>query len=257
MELTIIIIASAAASLITLFSGFGLGTILTPVFALFFPIEIAIAMTGIVHLSNNIFKLGLLGKYADRKIIAAFGLSAVIGAVTGAVLLLMLTGLQPIAEYSISGKVFTVQPMKLLIAVVMVYFSLAELIPALQSFKPSMRSLPFGGFLSGFFGGLSGHQGALRSAFLITYGLSKERFLATGIVIACFVDLTRLSLYSTRFLSSGTIEHWDVVAAAVLSAFAGAYAGNHFLKKVTIAFIQKTVAVMLIVIASALGMGLI
>lgn len=257
MELTIIIIASAAASLVTLFSGFGLGTILTPVFALFFPLEIAIAMTGIVHFSNNIFKLGLLGKHAERKIVAGFGIPAVIGAVIGAALLLMMTGLQPIGEYSFAGKIFIIQPMKLLIAVVMIYFSLAELIPALQSFKPSMRSLPFGGFLSGFFGGLSGHQGALRSAFLITYGLPKERFIATGIVIACCVDLTRLSLYSTRFLSSGTMEHWDVVAAAVLSAFAGAYTGNHFMKKVTIAFIQKTVAVMLIVIASALGTGLI
>lgn len=42
--------------------------------------------------------------------------------------------------------------------------------------------LPLGGLLSGFFGGLSGNQGALRSAFLLKAGLSKEAFIATGTV---------------------------------------------------------------------------
>lgn len=42
-----------ATSALTLFSGFGLGTILTPVFAIFFPIEVAIASTAVVHLSNE------------------------------------------------------------------------------------------------------------------------------------------------------------------------------------------------------------
>ena len=35
-------------------------------------------------------------------------------------------------------------------------------------------------FGSGFFGGLSGMQGALRSAFLARAGLSKEAFVASG-----------------------------------------------------------------------------
>jgi acyl-CoA reductase-like NAD-dependent aldehyde dehydrogenase len=41
--------------------------------------------------------------------------------------------------------------------------------------------LPVGGLLSGFFGGLSGHQGALRSVFLLRAGLTKESFIATGV----------------------------------------------------------------------------
>ncbi len=257
MELSIIIIASAAASLITLFSGFGLGTILTPVFALFFPVEIAIAMTGIVHFSNNLFKVALLGKHTQWGVILRFGIPSMIGAVLGAVLLLRLTGLEPIAQYSLTGRVLFVHPMKLIIAVMMVYFALAELIPSLHSFKPSGTSLPFGGLLSGFFGGLSGHQGALRSAFLIQYGMSKEQFLATGIVIACFVDVTRLSLYSERLYSTDTLQHWDILLAAVLSAFSGAYAGNRFLKKITVASVQRIVAAMLIVIAVLLGGGII
>lgn len=57
MELIILCLAALIASLLTFFSGFGLGTILTPVFAIFFPLEIVVALTGVVHFLNNIFKL--------------------------------------------------------------------------------------------------------------------------------------------------------------------------------------------------------
>mgnify|MGYP000679824147 CR=1 FL=1 len=55
--------------------------------------------------------------------------------------------------------------------------------------------MPLGGVLSGFFGGLSGHQGALRSMFLVKCGLDATSFVATGVVIAIAIDLTRLALY--------------------------------------------------------------
>jgi uncharacterized membrane protein YfcA len=57
-----------AASLLTLISGFGLGTLLLPVFALFFPLELAVGMTAVVHLLNNLFKFGLLWRAVDRQV---------------------------------------------------------------------------------------------------------------------------------------------------------------------------------------------
>ena len=73
MDYFVIGIAALLASGLTLFSGFGLGTLLMPVFALFFPIDLAIALTAIVHLLNNLFKLILLGKFADLKTSFVFG----------------------------------------------------------------------------------------------------------------------------------------------------------------------------------------
>lgn len=64
MDIFIISMAAFFTAILTFFSGFGLGTILTPVFAIFFPIEVAIALTGVVHLSNNLFKIALVGKKA-------------------------------------------------------------------------------------------------------------------------------------------------------------------------------------------------
>jgi uncharacterized membrane protein YfcA len=55
VQYIVLCLAALAASGLTLFSGFGLGTLLMPVFAIYFPIEIAVAMTAVVH--RPIFKL--------------------------------------------------------------------------------------------------------------------------------------------------------------------------------------------------------
>ena len=66
MAATVIVgIAAFGVSLLTLFSGFGLGTLLMPVFALFFPVEVAVASTAVVHAANNLFKVGLLARGAS------------------------------------------------------------------------------------------------------------------------------------------------------------------------------------------------
>ena len=66
MHYLIICTAAFLVSGLTLFSGFGLGTLLLPVMALFFPIDAAIALTAIVHCLNNLFKFALLGRHADQ-----------------------------------------------------------------------------------------------------------------------------------------------------------------------------------------------
>ena len=70
MELVLIGAAALLASTLTLFSGFGLGTMMTPVFALFFPLPLAIAATAVVHLASNLFKVGLLARNADARVLA-------------------------------------------------------------------------------------------------------------------------------------------------------------------------------------------
>lgn len=257
MEIIIISLTALLASLLTFFSGFGLGTILLPVLALFFPLDIAIALTGTVHLLNNLFKLLLVGKHAVLKVIIKFGLPAMVAAFAGAELLLSLTEIKPILTYSISQSVFQITPVKLIIAVLMMTFSVLELLPGLKKLQFSENKLFFGGILSGFFGGLSGHQGALRSAFLIKLGLSKESFIATGVVIACLIDFTRLSVYFSKFIGTGISDNIYLLISATLSAFLGAYSGNKLLKKVTLGFVQNFVALMIMLIAIGLGTGIL
>ncbi|HYG53106.1 MAG TPA: sulfite exporter TauE/SafE family protein [Flavobacteriales bacterium] len=257
MEIVIISIVAFVVAILTFFSGFGLGTILTPVFMIFFPVDLAIALTGIVHFLNNIFKLALVGRKADKEILIRFGIPAIIAAAIGAWLLLKIPDVKPLFSYQLSGKTFEVYPVKFIISLLLIFFAILDLVPFLNKLHFGKEKLPLGGILSGFFGGLSGNQGALRSAFLIKAGLAKEVFVATTVVISCFVDLTRLSVYATRFIKSGLEENIGLISIATLSAIAGSFIGNRLLKKVTLKFIQILVAIMLIMISIALGAGLI
>jgi len=198
MEYLIIALVAFLTSILTFFSGFGLGTILTPAFLLFFPVDVAIALTGIVHFANNIFKIGLIGRKADKAVLFRFGIPAILTSFLGAWLLLRLTGLPTLVDYDLWGKTFFVTPVKFTIALLLLLFALMELIPGIRNIQFSRNKLILGGALSGFFGGLTGMQGAIRSAFVI---------------------------------------------------------GNRLLKKITLKFIQVVVAVMLMLIAIALGAG--
>ena len=257
MDIIIIGIVAALASLLTFFSGFGLGTILTPTLILFFPIEIAIALSGIVHLLNNLFKMVLVGKHVNWAVTLKFGAPAIVGAFFGAQLLLNLPDTTVLYVYTVGSKICQITPLKLIMAVLMMVFALFEVIPYLKNLEFKEDKLYFGGLISGFFGGLSGNQGALRSAFLIKIGLSKEVFIATGIMIACFIDVTRLGVYFSRLSKINLEQNSLLLIVAVLSAFAGAYIGSKALKKVTLRFVQNVVTIMIFLLAIALGLGLI
>ena len=257
METVVISIVAFLAAILTFFSGFGLGTILTPVLMIFFPVDLAIALTGVVHFLNNIFKLFLVGKNADRQVLIRFGIPAVLAAFAGAWLLLQISDLKPLFDYRVGNTNIEVFPVKFLIAILLLVFALMELIPFFNKIQFGKDKLPVGGALSGFFGGLSGNQGALRTAFLIKAGLSKETFIGTAVVVSAFVDITRLSIYATRFTRSGLQENIPMVICATLAAITGAFIGNRLLKKVTLKFIQKLVGIMLIILSIALGSGLI
>lgn len=252
----IICLVALFGSALTFFSGFGLGTILVPVFALFFPIELAIALTAIVHFLNNLFKLSLIGKNINKKTVLDFGIPSIIGAIVGAYLLTFISKMNPIFEYTFYDHTFQVMPVKLTIAILLLLFALFEIIPKLSQLEFDTKYLKIGGLLSGFFGGLSGNQGALRTVFLIRANLSKESFIATGVVIACIVDVIRLSVYGEHIFKN-TELNYSLIIISTISAFIGAFIGNKLLKKVTIVTIKYVVSVVLIIFSHLLGLGII
>lgn len=259
--LLIIPVAMGVAAL-TFFSGFGLGTVLTAVFAVFFPVHLAIAATAMVHLANNIFKVFLVGGKADLSVVARFGIPAALAAVAGASLLTFIAQAEPLAIYSLAGRICQVTLVKLVVAILLVIFALWEVIPCLSELAFPRRFVILGGVLSGFFGGLTGNQGALRSAFLIRSGLDKDAFIGTSVVAAVMVDVVRLTVYGAGFLVGDFDELLargmvGPVIAGILAAFAGSFFSSRFLKKITLHTVSLLVAVMLFFLALALALGII
>jgi uncharacterized membrane protein YfcA len=248
---------ACAASALTFFSGFGLGTLLLPAFAWFVPVEQAVALTAVVHLLNGVFKLLLVGRHADRAVLLRFGLPAIAAALLGAWLLHLLGTSAPLMQREVLGRPVEVTPVKLVVGAILLVFALVEITPRLRDLSFPPGAMPLGGLASGFLGGLSGLQGALRAAFLARAGLSKEAFIATSAAIACLVDLSRLAVYTSSLRAAWRPGDAGLLAAAVAAAFGGAVLGSWLLPKLTLVAVQRVVAAMLAAVAVGMMSGLL
>jgi hypothetical protein len=259
VDYALVSLVAVVVAALTLLSGFGLGTLLMPAFALFFPVPMAIAATAVVHLANNVFKLALVGRQADPGVVLRFALPGAAAAMAGAWLLGLTTGVPPLGTYRLGGQMHEITVLKLVVAAAMVGFALLEALPRVRDLAFDRRYLLLGGVLSGFFGGLTGHQGALRAAFLVKSGLAKEAFVGTSVVSAVLVDVARLAVYGLAFdrtmLDDPRLRGLVLVATA--AAFLGSFLGTRLVRKVTLRAIQVVVAALLLLVAAGLATGLV
>jgi uncharacterized membrane protein YfcA len=229
-EYLILALLSFFAGGLTLFTGFGLSTILLPVFVIFFPVAIAVPSTAIVHFINNFYKLFIYFKQINTRILIRFGLPALLASIAGAFLLQKLSSNE--------------RNLEILLGILIILISFMEMFPAIRNLKIGIKWAPLGGVISGFFGGLSGHQGLFRSAFLVKSGLSKNSFIATGVGIAVLVDITRLSVYSSTIFTTSIIssnDFWLPVIISTTSALFGVSLATDLVKKMTIDVIRNMV----------------
>lgn len=262
MSFVLIALVALVVSGLTLLTGFGLGTLLLPVFALVFSVPVAVAATAIVHLANNFFKLALLRGDVRGRVVLRFGLPAVVAAFAGAWLLGSLAGLEPLGTWRIRALGGTITPLKLVMGTLILIFALFDVVPRLREVRIGERYLPLGGLFSGFFGGLSGHQGALRAAFLGRLSLTPSSFAATQAALACLVDLARTFVYGTEFLSGRLVpvrthDEWILIAVAVVSAFAGSLLGKRLLPRVTVKRLRLLSGSLLVLVGTALASGVV
>ena len=166
-------------STITLLTGFGVGSVLTPTFALFYDVKTAVFLVSIVHVANNLLKYGLFVKHIDRTIVMRFGFISITGALVGSFL---------------QGS-FQASWVRLALALFLIVSGASEFYPRNSSVRILQKYDFVGGFFSGLMGGLIGNQGAIRSAYLLNYRLPKETFIATATSIAILIDLTRIPVY--------------------------------------------------------------
>ena len=235
-----ICLAALLVAAMVLMSGFGLGTLLTPLFALFYDIKIAVLLVAIVHFSNNLFKLGLFFRHLDWAILKRFGAISIAGAFVGSLLQAELES----------------ETLKIGLGILLVILGTVEFLPPRFSWSLPKRLDPLGGFLSGLLGGVLGNQGAVRSAYLLNYSLSKEAFVATATIIACLIDVTRIPIYLLSYYHEIAMA-WPYLIATILSAFLGTLIGKWLLDIVTLGAFRRVVAGSVVVVGIAMAMALI
>ncbi len=231
MSPIIIYIGAFAAAVLTLMTGFGVGTVLTPIFTFFFEVQIAILMVAVIHFSNNLFKLYLFRKHIDKEIIMKFGVLSIIGAF--------------LQVYMQSHA------LRIFLGIALIILAGRELITTKKEFKIPKSIDAIGGFASGLLGGLVGNQGAVRSAYLLNYNISKDAFIASGTLIACFVDATRIPLYLYNY-GDKLSSHWLFICGVVATAYIGTLIGKRVVAYLPLKAFKKIVAGVIILMGIAL-----
>ena len=212
------------AAALTVPAGFGLSTVLTPLVLLLVPPHEAIAVVAIVHGAHNAGKLVLLWENVDLEAFKRYGVWLILGSVVGA-LLQSRVPQRPLL--GILGMALIVLPA----------LTLSEKWTGYIMPESNDRA---GGFGSGFMGGLSGHQGALRAMFLARRIPNKMSYAATASILALCVDLSRIPVY-LFYRSEEVFSHYWLTLVLVISALLGARLGKVWLKDIDSILIRRGV----------------
>lgn len=140
----VIVIVAFLASVLTLFSGFGLGTLLMPVVAIFFPVAVAVALTAFVHLLNNLFKLGIFWKDINWDVSLKFGIPALLATIPGALILTHLEILPSIVSYQLFGINAAITPVKLAIGLLLIFFATIAAFAGVLAGKAGLKKITIG-----------------------------------------------------------------------------------------------------------------
>lgn len=202
------IVAGATASIV----GFGIGSLLTPVVALRFGADVAVAVVALPHLAGGLLRGWQLRRGIDRAIVTRFGLLSALGGLLGA---LFFASFAPSVLTRVLGAL-------------LVMTALAGITGWTQRCAPRGPVVWALGALSGFFGGVVGNQGGLRAAALSAFGLAPAVFVATSTVIGVMIDAVRVPVYVGR-ASASLAGLWPLVATNVAGVLAGTLVGDRIL----------------------------
>src|SRR3989344_2562061 len=167
------------AEVVGTIAGFGSSTIFLPLALFFVDFKTALVLVAIFHISGNLGRITFFRHWLDRKLLVLFGVPSVILTIVGALMV----------NYAPQ------ELLKLGLGVFLLLFSAASFIKPDFSFRANPQNAVIGGGLSGFLAGLIGTGGALRGAFLTSFQLKKEIYIATAAAIALAADITRIPIY--------------------------------------------------------------
>jgi len=225
-------VAALIAGAIASISGFGIGSVLTPVLSSQFDMRLAIAMVSLPHLAGTFVRFLIVRTRIDRDVLLGFGAASAIGGLVGAVL-------QTVVQSSALAIIF---------GLLLVFAGVASLTGFAQRMRFSgRRSALVGGALSGLLGGLVGNQGGIRAAALLGFDVQREAFVATATAVALIVDGARIPVYLATE-GAALAPHWPLIALLAVGAIVGTLAGGWTLRRMSDAVFRRVVGVMLLVL---------
>jgi uncharacterized protein len=215
LELVTFFVAVLAGGVAAI-SGFGIGSLLTPLFATQFDTRVAVALVSIPHFVATFARFLTLREHLDRRVLLNFGLLSGAGGLTGALL-----------HANITNRALTA-----VFAVLLLFTGISGLTGFAQRMRFGKRSAWLAGAVSGFLGGLVGNQGGIRSGAMLGFNIDRHAFVATATAVGVIVDLARVPVYiATQHGSLG--RNWQLVLVATAGALLGTFFGVRLLRRLS------------------------
>jgi len=231
----IVIVVAVMAGAIAAVTGFGIGSLLTPVLALQVDTRLAVAAVSIPHVVGTALRFWLLQGGVDRRVLWSFGLTSAAGGLAGA-------ALQGWASNRWLTGVF---------GVLLVFAAVSEISGLARRMRFHGSVAWIAGAVSGLLGGLVGNQGGIRSAALLGFGLSKEKFVGTATAIALFVDGARMPVYLVA-QHEQILAIWPWVALACVGVTIGTVMGSRALRRIPDVWFHRVLALVLFLLGGAM-----
>jgi uncharacterized membrane protein YfcA len=217
------ILAGGIASM----SGFGIGSLLTPLLGSHVGTKVAVAVVSVPHCIATVARFWMLRKKVDRKLLWSFGLMSAAGGLAGALL-----------HTRLKSPALT-----LIFGCLLILSGLMGLFGRNVRFKGWVAWT--GGAVSGALGGLVGNQGGIRSAAMLGFDVSKEAFVATATAVGLIVDGARIPVYVAT-QGHEILDNWPFVATATLGTLIGTVVGQRILRHVPEPVYRRSVSALVV-----------
>ena len=229
----VILLAGTLAGAVAAVSGFGIGSLLTPVLATHYGTKVAVAAVSIPHVIGTAVRFVKLREHVDRRAFMRFGILSAAGGLLGALI-----------HTRVNAPVLSV-----VLGVLLIFAGLSGLLGLAERMRLGRRTAWIAGMLSGLFGGLVGNQGGIRSAALMGFDLPKEAFVATATAVALVVDGARMPVYIWTEWRS-LVPLWPEIVAAVAGVLLGTVVGVRVLRRIPERVFRPSVSILV----TALGL---
>ncbi len=207
--------AGIVAGAIAAISGFGIGSILTPLLAAWLGTKLAVALVSIPHFIGTALRFAVIRQHVNRRVLWSFGITSAAGGLIGALLHVWLRSM-------VLGYV---------LGVLLVFAGITGVMGLASRMKFGRTAAWIAGALSGMFGGLVGNQGGIRSAALLGFDLKRDEFVATATAIALLVDVFRMPVYAATQFGQMAAQ-WPMILIATVGVVLGTLSGKWMLSRI-------------------------
>jgi len=229
-------IAGIIAGAIAAISGFGIGSILTPLLASWVGTKLAVALVSIPHFIGTALRFLFIRQHIDRRVLWSFGLTSAAGGLTGALLHIWLRS-------AVLGY---------LLGALLVFAGVMGISGLASRMRFGRRTAWVAGALSGLFGGMVGNQGGIRSAALLGFHLQPAAFVATATAIGLLIDVCRMPVYAALQWHA-IVGQWRFATLGTIGVVIGTLSGKWMLQRIP----QKTFRAIVSCIILALGIWML